>query len=80
MNASSNSLADVVEKAPETRVVALVDRFTDLTASMTGGPVATFDTVTETAVDVVWLPAASRARADSVCAPLATLVEFQAIV
>src|SRR5207248_2814747 len=80
MNATSSSLAAVVEKAPDTSVVALFDRFTDLTASITGGPVAMFDTVIATEVEVVWLPAASRARAASVCAPLAALVEFHAIV
>src|SRR5439155_322082 len=80
MNASRSSLADVVENAPDTRVVALVDRFTGLIASITGGPLATFETVTAAEEDVVWLPAASRARAESVCAPFATLVEFHAIV
>src|SRR5438874_7400016 len=80
MNASRSSLAEVVENAPDTRVVALVDRFTGLTASITGGPLATFETVTAAEEDVVWLPAASRARAASVCAPLAALVEFHAIV
>src|SRR3954471_19332818 len=79
MNATSSSLVFVVENVAVTSVVALFDRFTDFTASMTGGPVATFDTVTVTAADVVWFPAASRARADSVWLPLATLDEFQAI-
>ena len=35
------------------------------------------DTVTVTAADVVWLPAASRAIAVKVCEPLAALVVFQ---
>src|SRR5262245_3024048 len=44
-----------------------------------GGVVSeTFDTVTPTAAEVVWLPAASRARALRECAPAATEVEFQA--
>jgi len=37
-----------------------------------------FDTVTVTAADVVWLPAASRALAVRECEPLATVVVFQA--
>src|SRR6266850_7129515 len=45
--------------------------------STTGAPVATFETVTATVPDVVVLPAASRARADSVCAPFATVTVFQ---
>jgi len=36
-------------------------------------------TVTDTAVDVVWLPAASRATAVSVCVPVATVVVFRDI-
>src|SRR5262249_36101899 len=79
MNASSSSLGCVVENVPVTSVVALVERLTDLIASMTGGVDGVLVTVTLTPADVVWLPAASRARADSVCVPLATLVEFQAI-
>src|SRR2546423_918561 len=79
MNASSSSFADVVENVPVTSVVALFDRFTDLIASMTGGVDATFETVTVTPADVVVFPAASRARADRVWLPLATLVEFHAI-
>ena len=53
MKATSNSLVFVVENVPVTSVVALFDRFTDLMASTTGGPVATLDTVTVTAADVV---------------------------
>src|SRR5262249_34027484 len=37
------------------------------------------EAVTVTPVDVVWRPAASRARAASVCAPLASIVESQRI-
>src|SRR2546422_657399 len=80
MNASSSSLAAVVENAPDTSAVALFDRLTDLIASMTGGVEATFETVTVTAAEVVWLPAASRARAASVCEPFDAAVEFQAMV
>src|SRR5882672_9551774 len=80
MSASSSSLAAVVENAPDTSVVALFDRLTDLIASMTGGVEATFETVTVTAADVVWLPAASRARAASVCEPFDAAVEVQAMV
>ena len=36
-----------------------------------------FDTVTVTAVDVLWFPAASRARAVRECEPLETVVVFQ---
>ena len=43
----------------------------------TSPPAATFATVAATAADVVWLPAASRARAVSVCEPLAVAVVFQ---
>src|SRR5207245_9850135 len=80
MNANSSSLAAVVENAPDTSVVALLDRLTDLMASMTGGVEATFETVTVTAAEVVWLPAASRARAASVCEPFDAAVEFQAAI
>jgi hypothetical protein len=38
---------------------------------------AALDTVTETAAEVVWLPAASRARAVIVCAPLVAPAVFQ---
>src|SRR5262249_53360967 len=79
MNASSSSFACVVENALTTRVVALVERFTDFWASTTGGVDATLVTVTVTAADVVWLPAASRARADSVWLPFVVPVEFHAI-
>jgi hypothetical protein len=48
-------------------------------ASTTGGPVETLDTVTLTAAEVVRFPAASRARAASVWAPLLTDPEFQVI-
>ena len=43
-----------------------------------GGVVSGLFTVTVTVVDVVVLPAASRATAVSVCVPLATVVVFQA--
>ena len=36
-----------------------------------------FDTVTVTAVEVLWFPAASRALAVRKCEPLATVVVFQ---
>src|SRR5262252_1079602 len=52
MNASSSSLAEVVENAPLTSVVALVDRFTDFTASIAGGVDGVFETVTVTPADV----------------------------
>jgi hypothetical protein len=70
----------VVENAPDTSVVAFVDRFTDFTASITGAVARAFDTVTVTGAEVVWFPAASRARAVMVCDPFGTEVELQAKV
>jgi hypothetical protein len=45
----------------------------------TVGAVVSFAIVTVTTVVVVWLPAASRARADKVCVPFATVALFQEI-
>src|SRR5262249_43231029 len=45
----------------------------------TVGGVVSFETVTLTAVAVVWLPAASRARAERVCVPLDAVALFHEI-
>src|SRR5204863_371698 len=45
--------------------------------TLTAGVVVSFDTVTVTAAEVVVLPAASRARAVSVCDPLLALAVVQ---
>src|SRR5207253_3725293 len=69
-------LAELVERIGEVIVVVFVDLSVEMFTSMTGAP---FATTTVTAVAVAWLPAASRARAASVCVPFVVLDEFQEI-
>ena len=60
---------------PETVAPEAGDVMLTVGGVVSGG--GAFDTVTVTAVDVLWLPAASRARAVRECEPLATVVVFQ---
>ena len=71
--ATSSSLAPLVEKVGEVIVVVVVDLSVNTLTSSVGAPLPT---VTVTFADVATLPAASRARAASVCAPLAVVIEF----
>src|SRR4051812_18524304 len=80
MNASSSSFGCVVVTPATATVLLFVSWSFDLLTSTIGDALTTFDTVTETVADVVMLPAASRALAESACAPLDTGSVFQAIV
>src|ERR1700693_3315968 len=70
----SAAVADTVTLAPDT-VAPVVGAVIDTV----GGVVSALLTVTLTAAEVVVLPAASRATAVSVCAPLVAVVLFQVI-
>src|SRR2546428_7311564 len=80
MNASNSSFPTLVENALVVTVLMLFGWSPDTTASITGGVDAVFDTVTPTAVDVVMLFFASRARAANVWVVFVAVVAFPAIV
>ena len=70
----SEAVADTVTLLPDT-----VAEEAGAVSVTVGGVVSAvaLDTVTVMAVEVFVFPAASRARADSVCCPLAAVVVFQ---
>ena len=80
MNASNSSFALVVENVLDAIAGIGLPTVPDPVASIASTPGGGAATVIVTAVDVVCLPDASRARADSVCDPSATAVASHASV
>src|SRR5205823_6536014 len=79
MNASNSSFALAVENVLDVIDESGLPTVPDAVASIARTPGGGAATVTVTAVDVVCLPDASRARAASVCDPSGVAVVFHAI-